>query len=150
VLLDLIGSLVEVGLHCLDELVEGATITRLDVSDGEAGAVLPASHTTEASLVLHDAIGNAHLAAKSGEEENELDGIDVIGDADQLRLLFLHERRHGVNAVADHGGALGGGVALAIGAGLGTLAKTILLLLLGLGAVLVQKLEQLGGCSTSA
>ena len=31
VLLDLIGSLVEVGLHCLDELVKGATITGLDL-----------------------------------------------------------------------------------------------------------------------
>ena len=47
--------------------------------------------------------------------------------------------------MADHGRALGGGVALAVGAGLGTLAEALLLLLLGLRAVLVQKLEQLGG-----
>lgn len=30
-LLDLIGSLVEVGLHSLDELVEGATVTGVDL-----------------------------------------------------------------------------------------------------------------------
>ena len=74
-----------------------------------------------------------------------LDGIDVVGDADQLRLLFLHERRHGVDAVADHGCALGGSVALAVGTGLSSLAEALLLLLLGLRAVLVEELEQLSG-----
>lgn len=45
----------------------------------------------------------------------------------------------------DDGRPLGGGVALAGGALLGPLAEALLLGLLGLGPVLVQKLEQLGG-----
>jgi len=52
--------------------------------------------------------------------------------------------------VADHGRALGGSVALAVSAGLGTLAEALLLLLLCLRAVLVEELEQLGGCLVSA
>ena len=91
-------------------------------------------------FITEKRVQNRHLCSSG-----YLDGIDVVGDADQLSLLFLHERRHGVDAVADHGCALGGSVALAISAGLGTLAETLLLLLLGLRAVLVEELEQLSG-----
>lgn len=42
-------------------------------------------------------------------------------------------------------GALGGSIVLASGAGFGAFAQTLFLLLLRLGTVFVQKLEQLGG-----
>ncbi len=47
-------------------------------------------NTSEASLVLDDAVGDAHLAAESGQEDDQLDGIYVIGDQDQLGLLLLN------------------------------------------------------------
>ena len=73
-----------------------------------------------------------------------LDGVDVVGDDDELRGLLLDEGGDGVDAVPDDSRLLGGGVALAGGAGLGALAKALLLRLLRLRAVLVQELEQLG------
>ncbi len=76
---------------------------------------------------------------------SHLDGVYVVGDDDEAGLLLLDERGDGVDPVADDGRALGGRVLLALSAGLGALAKALLLLLLGLGAVLVQELEQLGG-----
>ena len=42
------------------------------IGDCKAGAVLPAGDATEASLVLNDAVGNAHLAAQCRQEEDEL------------------------------------------------------------------------------
>ena len=45
----------------------------------------------------------------------------------------------------EDGGPLGGGVTLAGSAGLGALTEALLAGLLGLGAVLVQELEQLSG-----
>ena len=42
------------------------------VGDGQARAGLPPGDAAEAGLVLHDAVGNAHLAAEGGQEENEL------------------------------------------------------------------------------
>ena len=74
-----------------------------------------------------------------------LDGIDVVGDADELSLLLLNERGHRVDAVADDGRALGGGITLAIRASLCALAEALLLLLLRLRPVLVEELEQLSG-----
>ena len=70
--LDLIGALVEVGLHGLDQLVEGAAVGGLDVRYGDARGGLPAGDAAEASLILDDAVGHAHLAAEGGEEEHEL------------------------------------------------------------------------------
>ena len=74
-----------------------------------------------------------------------LDGVDIVSDADELGLLLLDEGGHGVDSMPEDGGPLGGGVALACGAGLGALTEALLAGLLGLGTVLVQKLEQLGG-----
>ena len=42
------------------------------IGDCKAGAVLPAGDATEASLVLDNAVGDSHLAAKSRQEEDEL------------------------------------------------------------------------------
>lgn len=72
-----------------------------------------------------------------------LDGIDVVGDADERSLFLLNEGCDGVNPVSKNGSPLGGGVLFALGPGLGSGPQTLLLLLFGLGTVLVQKAEQL-------
>ena len=46
--------------------------TSTHIGDCKTGAVLPAGDATEASLVLDDAVGDSHLAAKSRQEEDEL------------------------------------------------------------------------------
>jgi hypothetical protein len=78
--------------------------------------------------------------------KTHLNGVDIVSDADELGLLLLYEGGDGVDPVADDGRTLSGRVSLALCAGLCALAEALLLLLLGLGTVLVQKLEQLGSC----
>ena len=60
----------------------------------------------EARLALDDDVRNAHLAAESGEEDDELDGVDVVRDDDEVRLLRLDERDDVVEAVLDEEGLL--------------------------------------------
>ena len=59
------------------------------------------------SLALHDDVWNTHLAAKSGKEDNELDGVDIVGDDNERRLLGLDERNAVVETVLDEKGLLG-------------------------------------------
>ena len=76
-----------------------------------------------------------------------LNGVDIVSDDYQLGLLLLHESGDGVDAMSDHGSSLARGVLLPLGPGGGSLPQPLLLGLLGLGPVLVQQLEQLGGCT---
>ena len=62
-----------------------------------------------------------------------------------MGFLLLNESGDGVDSVSDHGSSLAGGVILALGPGGGPLPQPLLLGVLGLGPVLVQQLEQLGG-----
>lgn len=45
----------------------------------------------ETGLTLDDGVGDTHLAAEGGEEDYELDGVDVVGDEDERCLLVLDE-----------------------------------------------------------
>jgi hypothetical protein len=99
---------------------------------------------TETGLALDDNVGHTHLAAKSREVDNELDGVNVVGNDDEGGLLGLNESNDVVETVLGEQGLLGvvGLLVLAsVGSGSG---ETGLLLLLRLGAVLVEELEQLG------
>ena len=61
----------------------------------------------ETGLALDDDVRDAHLAAERGEEDNELDGVDVVRDDDERRLLGLNEGYAVVQAVLDEVGLLG-------------------------------------------
>lgn len=61
----------------------------------------------EASLVLHNDVWDAHLAAESGEVDDEFDGVDVIGDHDQAGTLRLDEADAVVETELDVEGSLG-------------------------------------------
>lgn len=101
--------------------------------------------SAEPGLALDDGVGNAHLAAEGGEEDDELDGVDIVGDEDERRLLVLNEADNVVETVLDNVGLLADVLfLLALLDGSGLLKKTLLLLGLGLGAVLVEELEGLG------
>lgn len=101
---------------------------------------------SETGLALHDGVGDTHLLAQRGQEDDELDGVNIVGDEDQRSLLVLDEADNVVQAVLDSVGLLADVLLLlALLDGGGLLQETLLLLGLGLGAVLVEQLEGLGG-----
>jgi hypothetical protein len=100
---------------------------------------------TETGLALHDSVGDTHLAAESGQENNQLNGVNIVGDEDEGSLLVLNQADDVVETVLDVVGLLGDILLLlALGDGGSLLDKTLLLLGLGLRAVLGEELEGLG------
>lgn len=101
---------------------------------------------TETSLALDNSVRDTHLLAEGGEEDDKLDGVNVVGDEDQRSLLVLDETDDVVQTVLDSVGLLADILLLlALLDGGGLLEETLLLLGLGLRAVFVEKLESLGG-----
>jgi len=145
VFLDFITTLIEVGLDSFNQLVQRAAIVRVNRGKSETGASLPSCDTSQPSLVLDDAVWHSHLAAQGGKEQNKLDGIDIVSDDDKLGLFLLDQFGDVVNSLANHSGALGRGVLLSSGSGLGTCDQPLLLGLTGFRTVLVHQLEQLSG-----
>lgn len=104
------------------------------------------NNSTETGLALDDGVGHTHLLAERRKEDNELDGVDVVGDEDKRGLLVLDEADHVVQTVLDSVGLLADILLLlALLDGGSLLEETLLLLGLGLRAVLVEELEGLGG-----
>ena len=100
---------------------------------------------TETSLALDNGVRDTHLAAESGKENNQLNGVNVVGDEDKGSLLVLNEANNVVKTVLDVVGLLGDILLLlALGNGGSLSVETLLLLGLGLRAVLVEELEGLG------
>jgi len=100
----------------------------------------------ESGLALDDGIGDTHLAAEGGEEDDELNRVDIVGDKDERSLLVLDKANNVVETVLDSVRLLGNVLLLlALLDGGGLLEETLLLLDLGLRAVLVEELESLGG-----
>jgi hypothetical protein len=151
-----------------DELGELGLVLRADLGDGEDSSGLVAenvSHTacyrwripcgrntnllvndsSETSLALDDGVRDTHLAAESGKEDDELNGVDIVGDEDERSLLVLNQANDVVETVLDNVGLLGDGLLLLALLDGGSLPEeTLLLLGLGLRAVLVEELEGLG------
>lgn len=109
-------------------------------------AYLLVDDSAESGLALDDGVGDAHLAAESGQEDDELDGVDIVGDEDERGLLVLDQANNVVETVLDDVGLLADVLLLlALLDGGSLLEETLLLLRLGLRAVLVEELEGLGG-----
>ena len=138
-------ELVVVGtLDGLNELGELHLVLVLDASERERGGRLLVDDGAEASLTLDDAVGHVHLAAQRGEPDDELDGVDVVRDAHELRLALLDEVGDVVDAELDHDGLLGLNL-LARRLSLRGGDEALLLLRVILGSVLEEELEELGG-----
>ena len=97
----------QVGLGGLDEGSELALVLRTDLLDGEDGGGLLVDDRAETGLALDDDVGDAHLAAQGGEEDDELDGVNIVSDDDERRLLGLNESDAVVETVLDEEGLLG-------------------------------------------
>ena len=104
------------------------------------------NNRTETGLALDDDVWDTHLAAESWQEDDELNGVNIVGDEDKGSLLVLNEADNVVQTVLGDVGLLGNILLLlALGNGGSLLGEPLLLLGLGLGAVLVEELEGLGG-----
>lgn len=79
----------EVGLCGRDELCELGLVLGADVLEGEDRGLLLVHDRAETGLVLDDHVGDAHLAAEGWDEDDQLDGVDVVGDDDKAGLLGL-------------------------------------------------------------
>lgn len=138
----------EVHLDSADQLGELVLVLASDVSEGNNGGSLLVNDGTKSGLVLDDAVRHAHLSAESRDEDNQLDGVNIISNNDQRSLLGLDQRNDVVKTVFDVDGLLADGFALlgiTLGNSFGLGTKTSLLFLTGFGAVLVHQAEELGG-----
>lgn len=119
-------------------------VLRLDILKGNDSGGFLVDDGAEAGLALDDNVGDTHLAAESRKVDHEFDGVNVVSDHDEGGLLGLNESNDMVEAVLDKERLLGV-VRLLVLAGIGGgSGETSLLLLLRLGAVLVEEFEQLG------
>ena len=57
--------------------------------------------STDRSLGLDNDVGDAHFAAEGGQEDDELDGVNVGGDDDKAGLLGLNQGDAVVETVLD-------------------------------------------------
>lgn len=129
-----------------DELGELSLVLGADLGEGEDSSGLLVDDGSETGLALDNGVGDTHLLAERGQEDDELDGVDVVGDQDEGSLLVLNQADNVVETVLDGVGLLGDILLLlALLDGGGLLQETLLLLGLGLRAVLVEELESLGG-----
>jgi hypothetical protein len=144
------GSLLVVGLKVAvvdsrDELGELGLVLGADLGESEDGSGLLVDNGTETGLALDDNVGDTHLAAEGGEEDNKLDGVDVVGDQDEGGLLVLDEANDVVQTELGGVRLLGDILLLlALRDGGRLLGQALLLLSLGLRSVLVEDLESLG------
>lgn len=132
-------------VELLHELVaEGSKILEIflvDLSECEARGRLLVHNLTEGSLSAHKAEGNFLLAAEGGQVDNRFDGVHIVSNHNELCLVLLDESGHVRETKLDIYG-LGALVRLLCLCGS---LKAQLFVLLSLGGVLRQKLEELVG-----
>ena len=98
---------VQVGLRGADESSKLTLVLAADILESEDGSGLLVDDRAETSLALDDDVGDTHLAAESREEDDELDGVDIVGDDHKRRLLGLNEGNAVVETVLDEERLLG-------------------------------------------
>jgi hypothetical protein len=129
-----------------DELGELVLVLGADLGEGQDSGGLLVDDSSETGLALDDGVGDTHLLAERRKEDNQLNGVNIVGDEDQGGLLVLNQADDVVETVLDGVGLLGDILLLlALLDGGSLLQETLLLLDLGLRAVLVEELESLGG-----
>jgi len=155
----------QVSLGGADDGGEVALVFALDFLDSDDSGGLLVNYSTETGLALDDDVRDTHLAAESGDEDDEFDRIDIVGNDDESGLLGLDEGNDVVKAILHEQGLLRvlyrtrvrdrttmrieeiylGVLLLILGSGSGGGQKTGLLVLFRFGAVLVKELEELSG-----
>lgn len=134
---------VELSVEGLGELLQLGLVLLVDLGQaGNSGGLL-VGQGAKTSLALDDGERNIHLSAEGRKPENKLDGVNIVGDEDELGLLLLNERCDVLEAELEGGRRSSGGGSGLVGDGGGSLLNSLELSLLGLRLVLDQELEQL-------
>ena len=94
----------QVGLGSADEVGKFALVLALHVLEGNDGSRLLVHNSTETSFAFDDDVGNAHLAAQSRQEDNQLYRVNIMANDDQGSLLGFDEGDDVVQAVFDEQG----------------------------------------------
>ena len=90
-LLSELSVLIEVSSEGSSKVVGLTFVFLSHVSDGYDSSVLLMDKSSESSFSADEAVGDVHFAAKSGEPGDKLNGVDVVGNDDQLGLFLLDE-----------------------------------------------------------
>lgn len=91
----------QVGFGGADEGCKLALVFALDILESKDGGSLLVNYGAQTGFALDDDIGNTHFATKSGKEDNQLDGVDVVSNDYEGRLLRLDEGDAVVQTVLD-------------------------------------------------
>jgi hypothetical protein len=122
------------------KLLEVLEVLLVDFGQSNAGSVLHVAELTEVGLSADEAVRNVLSAAKSGQVDHNLNGVNVVSDHNELGGTLFDEGGDVVKTELDVDG-LG---SLAGTTSLSSLLEAVLLLGLGLGHVLSEELEELG------
>jgi hypothetical protein len=135
--------LVELSAEVLGKNLEVLEVFLADLSESDAGGSLGVDELAEACLALDEGEGDALLSAESGEESEELNGVDVVSHNNELRLALLNELGHVVQAELDNNW-LGSLLGISItDLSLSLLLESGLLLLVRLGDVFTEQFKEL-------
>ena len=93
--------LVELSAEVLGEELKILVVFLADLSEGDAGSGLGVDQLSESSLTLDEGIGDSLLSAESGQEDEELDGVNVVSHNDELSLTLLDEFGNVVKSVLE-------------------------------------------------
>jgi len=132
--------IVELSLELGAELLEVDEVFTTDVSDSDGGSCLEVDELSEVGLSADEAEGDTLLSAESGQVDDELNGVNVVGNDNKLGLVLFDEGSDVVKSELEVHGLL----SLSGTTGLGLTLESQSLLDAGLGLVLGQKLEELG------
>ena len=72
------------------------------LGDSKTRGSLPSANSSKPRLVLHNAVWDSHLTAEGGQEHDHLNGVDVIGDDNQLSFLLLNKGGNIVDSMTDN------------------------------------------------
>jgi len=121
--------LVELSTEVLGKNFEVLEVFLADFSESDAGSGLLVDELAEACLTLDEGEGDTLLSAESGEESEELNGVNVVSHNNKLGLTLLNKLGNVVETELDDNG-LGGllGISTTL-LGLSLLLKSLVLLL---------------------
>lgn len=86
-LLVLVVLLVEGLAECFKVL----EIFLLHLSEGQASSILLMNELAEVGLSTHEAVGNPTLAAEGGQEDHHFDGVDIVGNHNELSAVLFDQ-----------------------------------------------------------
>jgi len=98
---------IQVGLGSADKGGKFTLVLALDLLDSKNSGSLLVDYCAETSLALNNDVGDTHLAAESGKEDDELNRVNIVGNDDEGGLLGFNESNNVVKTVLDEQRLLG-------------------------------------------